>query len=122
MLFKASGSGGDDSLPSLRPIDFSLVSDELDGKTTDPDGSVRTRHNRRYPSLAHAMYDNSVSRVFLGVHWRFDGTSGTSVSGMLQAADAIGDVPLGRAIAENIFATVMQQQVHPATAPSTVCV
>ena len=103
-------------------LEFSLVSDELDGKTTDPDGSLRTRHNRKYPSLAQAMYDNSISRIFLGVHWRFDGTTGADVNGMLQAADKIGGVPLGRSIARDIFTSGMQQQTTPPTAPTTGCV
>ena len=67
-------------------IEFTLVSDELNGKTTDEEGSVRTRHARHYDSMAEAMYDNSVSRIYLGVHWRFDGTSGKNMNKMLQAA------------------------------------
>lgn len=103
-------------------LQFSLVSDELDGRTTDPDGSLRTRHHRKYLSLAQAMYDNSVSRIFLGVHWRFDGTTGADVAGMLQAADGIGGVPLGRSIAKDIFNSGLQQQTTPPTAPTTGCV
>lgn len=88
-------------------IAFDFVSEELDGQSTDNDGAVRTRHERRFASLAEAMYENSVSRVFLGVHWRFDGTSAHSVAEMLKKSgsqiDSIGGVPLGRAIATDIF-------------------
>lgn len=88
-------------------IAFDFVSEELNGVSTDNDGAVRTRHVRRYKSLAAAMYENSISRIFLGVHWRFDGTSAANVSDMLQksgtAPDNIGGVPLGRAIARDIF-------------------
>ena len=101
---------------------FNLVSDELNGSTTDPDGSLRTKHFRQFPSLAHAMYENSISRIFLGVHWRFDGTTGVNVADMLQAPNSIGGVPLGRAIARNIFSSGMQQQSVPPTAPMTGCV
>ena len=103
-------------------LEFSFVSDELNGVTTDPDGSVRTRHHRKYASLAQAMYDNSVSRIFLGVHWRFDGTTGGDVAEMLQATDKIGGVPLGRAIAKDIFTSGLHQQAAPPTAPTTGCV
>lgn len=103
-------------------LGFKLVSDELNGVTTDPDGSLRTKHFRQFPGLAHAMYENSVSRIFLGVHWRYDGTTGNNVTEMLQAANSIGGVPLGRAIAKNIFTSGMQQQAVPPTAPMTGCV
>lgn len=103
-------------------LGFALVSDELNGQTTEPDGSLRTRHHRQFDSLAQAMYENSISRIFLGVHWRYDGTSGLNVATMLQAADNIGGVPLGRAIARNIFGTGMQQQPTPPTAPATGCI
>ncbi|HEX6884505.1 MAG TPA: hypothetical protein VF530_14105 [Planctomycetota bacterium] len=102
-------------------IGFTHVSDEQDGRTTDQDGAPRTRHVRKYDSMAAAMYDNSVSRIYLGVHWRFDGTTGASVPGMLTATDNVGGVPLGRAIARDIVTSGMQQQATPATAPVTPC-
>ena len=90
-------------------IGFSFISGELDGISTDNDGAIRTRHERKFTSLAQAMYENSLSRVFLGVHWRFDGTSGESIKQMLKRSvsgvsnDHIGGVPLGRDIARDIF-------------------
>ncbi|MBC8120484.1 MAG: vanadium-dependent haloperoxidase [Gemmatimonadaceae bacterium] len=89
-------------------IGFTFVSDELNGSTLDPDGSRRSRHNRKFDSVAAAMYDNSISRIYLGVHWRFDGTSGYSVKEMLEATDRIGGVPLGRDIATQIFNGFLQ--------------
>ncbi|MDQ3254212.1 MAG: vanadium-dependent haloperoxidase, partial [Acidobacteriota bacterium] len=56
-------------------LTFKFVSDELDGKTVDVDGSVRTRIIREY-TLNKAIKDNLESRVWLGVHWRFDGEGG----------------------------------------------
>jgi Vanadium chloroperoxidase N-terminal domain/PAP2 superfamily len=95
-------------------IAFDFVSDELDGKSKDNDGSLRVRHERHYNSVAEAMYDNSVSRIYLGVHWRFDGTSAkeqptlnASAKKMLEATGNIGGVPLGRKIAQDIFATLL---------------
>ena len=58
------------------PIGFTFVSDELDGRNTDlRTGTPRPRAARRYDSLWDAIVDNSESRVWLGVHWRFDGIS-----------------------------------------------
>ncbi len=66
-------------------IAFDFVSDELNGinrdlrQPYDPSlpitsqlGTVRTRVVRHFPSLWAAMFDAALSRVFLGVHWRFD--------------------------------------------------
>ena len=66
-------------------ISFSFVSEELNGVSrdlrnpydpniaiTDQLGTVRTRVKRHFPSLWDAMFDAALSRVFLGVHWRFD--------------------------------------------------
>lgn len=55
-------------------IDFDFVSDEYNGRNTDPRNKApRARVVHRYESLWEAIVDNSVSRVFLGVHWQFDG-------------------------------------------------
>lgn len=78
--------------------DFDFVSDEMDGKSVDADGSVRTRHNRHYKSFAKATFENSLSRVFLGVHWRFDGLPRKAVAGQ-----HIGGVPLGLQIGSETF-------------------
>lgn len=66
-------------------IKFSFVSEELNGVSrdlrqeydpdrpiTDQPGDVRTKVCRSFGSLWEAMYENAVSRVWLGVHWRFD--------------------------------------------------
>ncbi|MFL5344890.1 MAG: phosphatase PAP2 family protein [Hyalangium sp.] len=98
-------------------VTFDVVSEELDGISRDSDGSVRTRHVRRFSSLLQAIVENSVSRVYLGVHWRFDGTTGgydpggqgpsarfvPGADSVVVPRDAIGGVPLGIDIAEAIF-------------------
>jgi hypothetical protein len=57
--------------PPDQPVDiaFEFVSAELDGKSTDRNGTSRTRHKRAFDSLWHAIFENGLSRVFLGVHW-----------------------------------------------------
>ncbi|HEX5745763.1 MAG TPA: phosphatase PAP2 family protein, partial [Archangium sp.] len=98
-------------------VGFDFISEEFDGVSRDVDGSVRTRHVRRYASLLQAIVENSVSRVYLGVHWRFDGTTGGYDSdgkgpsatfnpdpdSVVVPRDSIGGVPLGLGIAEAIF-------------------
>ncbi len=69
-------------------IPFDFVSDELDGKSVDVDGSIRTRHQRHFDQLSDAILENARSRVYLGVHWQFD---------------ADGGVASGKMIAESIF-------------------
>lgn len=66
-------------------IEFEFVSDELNGvcrdlrekydpraKITDQVGTVRTKTERKFGSCWEAIWENALSRVFLGVHWRFD--------------------------------------------------
>ena len=54
---------------------FTMVSDEMNGVTLDPDGSTRTL-NRRTLTLDKAIQENLESRIWQGVHWRFDGDRG----------------------------------------------
>ncbi|SDX30037.1 PAP2 superfamily protein [Geodermatophilus africanus] len=79
--------------PEFEPVD--LVSDELNGTTTDSSGVVRVRHVRRFTDLVTPIRENSLSRVYLGVHWRFDGLPRC-------ADDNIGGVPLGLQIAQQV--------------------
>lgn len=65
-------------------------SDELDGRSVDPDGSVRTPLDRSLGSFAQAVWENAISRVYLGVHWRFDGLPETK-----DPSQRIGGVALG---------------------------
>lgn len=53
-----------------------FVSDELNGETMDTNGDPRPKVPMTF-NLDKAIQDNLESRVFLGVHWRFDGTVGT---------------------------------------------
>lgn len=91
-------------------IAFDFVSDELNGIALDPDDTVRTRHLRKFNGLHEAIYENSISRIFLGVHWRFDGTSAHNAKDALAETDNIGGVPLGLAIAKDI---VGQTNINP---------
>ncbi len=59
--------------PAVAGQDFDFVSDELDGKSVDVDGSLRTRHLREFKNFAKPTFENAISRVYIGVHWRFDG-------------------------------------------------
>lgn len=92
--------------------EFEFVSDELDGRSTDERGAVRTRHVRRFSSLWHAIFENALSRVYLGVHWVFDAFDASDVQddhgNYKDAIDItytknVGGVPLGLAIADDIW-------------------
>ncbi len=67
-----------------------FVSDELNGQTTDSKGVTRPKVPMDF-TLDKAIQDNLESRVFLGVHWRFDGTEGRVA---------------GEKIAHEVFSTV----------------
>lgn len=55
-------------------VRFEFVSDEFDGRNKDPRTMQPRDHiTLGYDSLWKAIVDNSVSRVYLGVHWQFDG-------------------------------------------------
>ena len=70
------------SLQSLRliygrdDIRFTFVSDEFNGVTRDNQGNVRPLKPRTFRSLSQAEEENGQSRMYLGIHWHFDKTSG----------------------------------------------
>ena len=82
--------------PAVPAEEFNFVSDELNGISHDADGSPRTRVDQHLKSFAHAISENALSRVYLGVHWRFDGVP-------RNAADSIGGVPLGLEVGDEAF-------------------
>jgi len=54
---------------------FEAESDELNGTSLDEDGSQRVRNVRHF-TIDRAIDENLSSRVYLGVHWRYDGREG----------------------------------------------
>jgi hypothetical protein len=73
-------------------IAFSIQSDEFNGVTVDASGAVRPCRVRQYQSLSQAELENINSRIYLGVHWRFD-----QEQGGIQ----------GRAVADFVFQNVL---------------
>ncbi len=57
-------------------IAFSFISDELNGVTTDWQGNVRPLAVRTFESFSQAAAENAISRIYLGIHWKFDATEG----------------------------------------------
>jgi len=97
LFYGETTHGPDSHFPGM------FVSDEHNGFNRDVRGTVRPRHVRKFPQgLWQMVKENSVSRVFLGVHWRFDGFVPT-VSGEVDLSQNVGGVPLGINIAEDIF-------------------
>ncbi len=74
-------------------IPFSFISDEFNGITTDSQGNIRPVVERVYQTLSDAEFENGISRVYLGIHWRFDSTAGTT---------------LGRQVAEHVYRSTLQ--------------
>lgn len=117
-------------------VAFDFMSAELDGVAREPDGSIRTRHVRRFESLLEAIVENAVSRVYLGVHWRYDGTlGGYKKNGNVstnfvadqksidlaysagQDAKRTGGLPLGLEIARSVFGGGLKQNPAPVNFP-----
>jgi hypothetical protein len=57
-------------------IAFSFQSDELNGVTTGSNGLVRPAVTRHFDSFSEAAQENADSRIYLGIHWRFDAQEG----------------------------------------------
>jgi hypothetical protein len=62
---------GRDSIP------FSFQSDEYNGVTRDDTGAVRPPVTRSYNYLSQPEFEVHDSRIYLGIHWRFDQDEGT---------------------------------------------
>ena len=58
---------------------FTFVSDELNDITRDNDDRVRPLRPRSFQSLSQAEEENGQSRIYLGVHWRFDKAEGVNL-------------------------------------------
>lgn len=62
-------------------IRFEFMSDEFNGINRNQDGTVRPMVVRKYNRLSDAILENALSRIYLGIHWRFDAEQGIA-SGM----------------------------------------
>lgn len=60
-------------------IEFSIVSDEFNGKTIGADGVVRPVVERSFSSLTEAKLESARSRIYLGIHWAFDAADGNKM-------------------------------------------
>lgn len=66
----------------LKDITVTISSDEYNADNRDSTGVVRPRVTRRL-NLDEANDENIKSRVYLGVHWLFDGTRGDELGGKI---------------------------------------
>ena len=82
-------------------IHFSFTSDEFNGITKDQYGVTRPVVTRSYSSFSQATEENGQSRIYLGIHWRFDKVQG---------------IQLGQEIADYVFQHVLLPNPHPAGA------
>lgn len=68
---------------------FTFVSDEYNGSTKDSQGNVRPLRPKTFSSLTQTENENGDSRVYLGIHFKFDKTAG---------------ITLGHAVADDVIA------------------
>jgi hypothetical protein len=66
-------------------IRFTFISDELNGVTRDNTGAARPLRPRTFKTLSQAEEENGQSRIYLGIHWKFDKTAG------IAEGNSIGD-------------------------------
>jgi hypothetical protein len=78
-------------------ITFSFTSDEFNGVTKGQDGNARPVVTRTYHSFSEAAEENGQSRIYLGIHWRFDKVEG---------------IKAGSAIADYAFANLLRPRGH----------
>ncbi|KAH8719247.1 hypothetical protein GQ44DRAFT_762117 [Phaeosphaeriaceae sp. PMI808] len=96
-------------------IAFEIVSEELNGVSrdlrekydpttpiTEQPGIVRTRISRSFNSLWEAMFENAISRIFLGVHWRFDAAAAKDIMIPTDTKDVYATDKNGATIYQNI--------------------
>ena len=74
-------------------IAFTFVSDEFNGVTKDNAGNVRPYMPRTFSSLSQAEEENGQSRIYLGIHFRFDKTQ--AILQGRQVADYVFDHAFG---------------------------
>lgn len=67
-----------------KDISVTFVSDEFDGMTSDNSGSVRPLWEQTF-TLKEAIVQNKDSRIYLGVHWKFDAEGGETVGKAIAA-------------------------------------
>src|SRR6266850_5234010 len=72
-------------------IAFTFVSDEFNGVTRGNDGNPRPLIPRSFSSLSQAEEENGQSRIYLGIHWKFDKTE---------------SITLGRHVGDYVFDSV----------------
>ncbi|MBO9707515.1 MAG: phosphatase PAP2 family protein [Caulobacter sp.] len=76
-------------LPPSGETRFKFVSDEYNGLNRGPLGEARPYVEREFASFEAAAAENARSRIWLGIHWQFDGDDGID-QGREIAKDVIG--------------------------------
>ncbi|KAF2188526.1 acid phosphatase/Vanadium-dependent haloperoxidase [Zopfia rhizophila CBS 207.26] len=96
-------------------IAFDFISEELNGMSrdlrqiydpttpiTDQPGIVRTRVPRQFSSIWEAIFENAISRILLGVHWRFDAAAAKDIMIQTDTKDVYAVDNRGASLYQNI--------------------
>ncbi|MCA1638298.1 MAG: hypothetical protein LC768_08185, partial [Acidobacteria bacterium] len=98
---------------------LAFVSEELNSRSRDNQGTVRPRHVRNFNGgLWDMIIENAMSRIFLGVHWSFDAFA--LKNGNPDLSRNIGGVRLGLDIAEDIWNFGNKKAPKLSTAAATI--
>jgi hypothetical protein len=68
---------------------FTFVSDEWNGQNKDVNGNIRPLRPASFKSFTQAEWENAQSRLYMGIHWRFDAEKGIEQGN--QVADYVFD-------------------------------
>jgi PAP2 superfamily len=103
------GTPGDKDNPATGAnLPFEFKSDEFNGVNAGSDGIVRMQQPRNFAGVDVAIKENILSRVYLGVHWSFDGAkfdgAGKVDYGLAPNSDKIGGAAAGYRVAKHVYA------------------
>ncbi|RAR00806.1 vanadium chloroperoxidase [Stemphylium lycopersici] len=119
--------------PDTIAIDM-MVSEELNGLSrdlrqpydpsapiTDQPGIVRTRVVRHFSSAWELMFENAISRLFLGVHWRFDAAAARDILIPTTTKDVYAKDENGATVFQNVedvrYTTLGTREGHEGLLP-----
>jgi hypothetical protein len=94
-------------------IHFTVVSDEFNTITVDQNGQPRPLIPRSFDSFSQAADENGQSRIYLGIHWKFDKVQG------IKSGDEIADWVFTHFMASRLHQSALGSSGNSAQSPTT---